>query len=360
MTKRRTALELLVVGLSAFVANAIMAYLVVFRLNLFLTDAMARTRSAWQVFFSGEPKLANVGFVWAPLPTLLQLPFVLIPPLRYKGLSGNLVTVLAGAASAMLVALFLRRTKLPALLRWLMVAAFVLNPMVIFYSSNGMSEMVVILFVLAATYLYIRWHETGLWTYLAGAGAATGAAFLARYDALFVAVALTMAIGLEALVRRPDRPRFSESSVLMFGAPVAYIVALWIASNWAIMGDPLFFARSIYSNAGQIGYQLTIYTNLVPLKGNLVARRMALAGSAGYRVVSDSVLGGERICRAVGPVSALLHHGHPHGVRAGRRHPSAIRSMANSSGSCLACRPGCLRLQFGPGDAPAHRMGAVE
>ena len=95
--------EILALGLMALMFNTFMIYVVVFRLNLFLTDAMARTRSAWQVFFSYEPKLAYIGFIWAPLPTILQLPLVLIPWLRYKGLSGNVVTALCGAGSAMLL-----------------------------------------------------------------------------------------------------------------------------------------------------------------------------------------------------------------------------------------------------------------
>ena len=90
--------EILSLGLMTLTFNAFMIYVVVFRLNLFLTDAMARTRSAWQVFFSYEPKLAYIGFIWAPLPTILQLPLVLIPWLRYKGLSSNVVTALCGAA----------------------------------------------------------------------------------------------------------------------------------------------------------------------------------------------------------------------------------------------------------------------
>ncbi|MBI5081219.1 MAG: hypothetical protein HZC38_16865 [Chloroflexi bacterium] len=268
--------ELLALGLMTLTFNAFMIYVVVFRLNLFLTDAMARTRSAWQVFFSAEPKLAYIGFIWAPLPTILQLPFVLIPWLRYKGLSGNVVTALCGAGAAMVLMLLLRRVEIPNVLRWLFVGVFIFNPIIAFYSSNGMSEMVLILCVLIVAYCYVRWHETrGQWTYLTGCSIAASFAFLARYDAAFFIVILTLAVALQAFVWYSETPYITESTILMFGAPIGYVMFLWILSNWIIMGDPLFFARSTYSNAGQIGYQLTLLPWLLPIKGNLAASLQA-------------------------------------------------------------------------------------
>ena len=268
--------EILSLGLMALTFNAFMIYVVVFRLNLFLTDAMARTRSAWQVFFSYEPKLAYIGFIWAPLPTILQLPLVLIPWLRYKGLSSNVVTALCGAGAAMVLMLLLRRVQMPNVLRWLFVLVFIFNPVIAFYSSNGMSEMVLILCVLFVSYFYLRWHETrGNWVYLTGCSIAASFAFLARYDAAFFVAILTFAVALQSFVWYSETPYVTESSILMFGAPIAYVVFLWILSNWVIMGDPLFFARSTYSNAGQIGYQLTLLPWLLPIKGNLEASLQA-------------------------------------------------------------------------------------
>jgi len=264
--------EMAALGLTALTFNAFMIYVVVFRLNLFLTDAMARTRSAWQVFFSYEPKLAYIGFIWAPLPTILQLPLVLIPWLRYKGLSGNVVTALVGTGAAMVLMLLLRRVQMPNGLRWLFVLVFMLNPVIAFYSSNGMSEMVLILCVLFVSYFYMRWHETkGNWVYLTGCSIAASFAFLARYDAAFFIVILTLAVALQAFVWYFETPYITESSILLFAAPIGYVMFLWILSNWVIMGDPLFFARSTYSNAGQIGYQLTLLPWLLPIKGNLEA-----------------------------------------------------------------------------------------
>src|SRR3990172_4546739 len=113
--------EVLLMGLIVLAINLFMVYVVVFEVGFFLPDATSRTRAVWQVFYSNEPKLSNIGFVWTPLPALLQLPLVLIPGLRTKGLSGNIVTAVMGTFAALVLLVFLRRVKLDVVMRWLVV-----------------------------------------------------------------------------------------------------------------------------------------------------------------------------------------------------------------------------------------------
>lgn len=269
--RKRIDLEFWLAGLFSLVIFGAVIYLLVFHLQVFLTDSMARTRSAWQVFLSNEPKLENVGFVWAPLPTLLQVPLVWIAALRYKGISGNIVTALCGAGSVQVLLLFLRQTRLPVVPRWLLLLVYIFNPMILFYAANGMSEMVLILFVLLTAYFYLRWNQTKRWKYLSACGMATSMAFLARYDASFMAVVITLFIGIGGFVLKRRNLAYAESLLLLYAVPVAYITGLWVFLNWIIMGDPLYFMRSDYSNAGQIGYQLAMLPELIPLKYNALA-----------------------------------------------------------------------------------------
>jgi hypothetical protein len=266
----KTDWEFWLVGLISLIIFLAVAYYLAFQLNVFLTDAMARTRSAWQVFFSSEPKMANIGFVWAPLPTILQLPLVLIPLFRIKGISGNIVTAICGAGSVQVLFLFLRQIKLPKIVTYLLLLLFIANPMILFYSSNGMSEMVLELFIMLTVYYYLRWNQTHQWIFLTGCGVVTSLAFLSRYDASFVAMAVTIFIGIDAIIRNRKKLAYAESVMLLYVSPVVYVVSLWIFLNWLIMGDPLYFARSDYSNAGQIGYQLALLPGLLPLKHNLI------------------------------------------------------------------------------------------
>src|SRR5688500_4870609 len=88
---------------SVLILNLIAVWFVVDRLQLLPGDALARTYLAWRVLLGEEKKLANIGFVWTPLPSILQLPLVLLPPLRFHALSGNLITAVAGAGNVVVL-----------------------------------------------------------------------------------------------------------------------------------------------------------------------------------------------------------------------------------------------------------------
>ena len=275
MRGRRFDREAVIVWVSLFALYLALGYFLQARLNLFVGDALARSYSARSVLFGHEPKIANIGFIWAPLPTLLQIPLLLFPPFRYRALTAAVVTAGTSAGIAVLILLFLRRAPLPRPVRWLIVAAYALNPYVLLYSSNGMSEMTLIFFTMLALYYYWRWIEEGHWLFLSATGVAAGLAGLSRYDGLFAIATLGLAIAVETLAQQPDHPLYSESSLLVYGAPPVYGFSLWILANWIIEGDPLFFARSETSAAGRIGGTLLGREWVVPLKGNLLGTAQA-------------------------------------------------------------------------------------
>src|SRR4051812_9963151 len=110
-------------------------YKVVVEQHLVNFDALARLAHAFFVWFNSPPKLAAVGFVWPPFQTLVFLPFAAIKPLA---------TSLAAlpAMSAFFMALtmtVLNRAGVLVHMRWFMrypiIAAFALNPMILFYGT---------------------------------------------------------------------------------------------------------------------------------------------------------------------------------------------------------------------------------
>lgn len=244
---------------------------VVNRLHFFAGDAVARAFSAQAILLGSEPKLANVGFVWAPLPVLLQVPLLMLPALRNDGLAGNVLTALSGAGTALVLLLFMRRAGVPLLARWLLVGAYLLNPMVLLYSVNGMSEMVLLFLSVLALYLYRRWQASDRWSDLGAAGLAAGLACLARYDGVLLAAIMALVIGLQAVGRRPDNLHYAQSALLLFGAPVVYLGSLWIMANWMIMADPLFFVHSPLSLAARLPSLLAGREWIVALKDNVLA-----------------------------------------------------------------------------------------
>ena len=72
-------------------------------------DAMSRLASALSVLHSADPKLANIGFVWPPLPSLLDVIWTVFypvwPGIVSRGVAAALTTAIcAGLAAAVLLA----------------------------------------------------------------------------------------------------------------------------------------------------------------------------------------------------------------------------------------------------------------
>ena len=113
--------------------------------KILLGDAMSRTANAFYVFYSIPHKLTSMGLVWNPLPSVIQLPFVLLSklwrPLVTKGISMAFATALFqawGVKALYRTFHVLNCRERDALLITLLYA---LNPYVVFYGANGMSEI---------------------------------------------------------------------------------------------------------------------------------------------------------------------------------------------------------------------------
>ncbi len=233
--------------------NLAWAWVVLVRWGLIPADAAARTLLAAQVFFGRDPKLANLGFVWLPLPALLQLPLVVVPGLWPTGLAGAAVSALGGALAGGLIndtARFLGWGRA----RHLLVAAFALNPAVIYLSASGLTEPLLMAAALGQVRCFLGWAEAERRAdrrqavgWLVGLGLSSGAAVLTRYEGWVLSGAVALMVGLTALKR--GGPQVAEAAVLVYGAPPAYAAFLWVFFNWLIMGDPLYFLRGPYAAA---------------------------------------------------------------------------------------------------------------
>ena len=271
MSRFRHIFEPASAGLLALSLYLAVAGQLAFRVQAFSVDAMARNNDARLILFAREPKIANVGFVWMPLPVFAQLPFALVPSLQAHGLAGSFVTALMGASLCALLMYFLRQLGVPPLGRWPLIAAFGLNPMLIMYAANGMSEMSLAFFSVLMVWFYWQWRSDQSWRSLAGAGLAAMLACLVRYEAIVMVAVLSVLIAVETLVRRPHARRIVESALLVFALPTLYTQVVWLGAMWLIMGDPLYFARGDMSNAARVGYQVVDKPWLLPAQGHLLA-----------------------------------------------------------------------------------------
>jgi hypothetical protein len=109
-------------------------------------DALSRATNALQVLHSKEPSLAVIGFVWMPLPSLIELLWVsffpLWPQIVSSGFASTLTTALAGGATAALLLYTARRLGLSDRLGW--AFALVVTYLLVPRPSGAPSDFIVV------------------------------------------------------------------------------------------------------------------------------------------------------------------------------------------------------------------------
>lgn len=279
----RTAVELpalsverlLIFGIAAITFLALAAALV-FRYRVYFSDALSRAYIAASIVLSEPPSLANIGFIWSPLPSVVQMPFVLVPPFLANGFSPNIPTALSAAGSLVLLNELLRpwvperRYRLPLLL------AYQLHPMILLYAVNGMSEQLLIFFTLGCMLLMqdVLLNDWTFRSYLkaTATGFLAAAAFLTRYEGFALGVVLAMMIAVApVLLRRWRIPTEIEAALLSYSVPFVYAVFIWFFFNWTIMGNPVHFLVGPGSNREQAAALVAANPFIAGLASNLPA-----------------------------------------------------------------------------------------
>jgi 4-amino-4-deoxy-L-arabinose transferase-like glycosyltransferase len=250
-------------------------------LNLWLGDlngdAISRVANAYYVLFSRDPHLAAMGFVWNPLPSMLELPLVamkgIAPALVRDGLASVVMSAAFAAVGAWYLVHLAAQLGLPRWSRLLVALLYQLNPMILMYSANGMTDVPLVtcgIAVVALVHEYLREERLSS---LVLAALWLAAAFLIRYEA--VALGSLAALGLivaKVLERRPRQE--IESLILVFLLPIVYAGFLWMFFNWLIMKNPIYFFTSSYGNASQT------------ISGGSVDRALQLAHHSLYYTIS--------------------------------------------------------------------------
>jgi hypothetical protein len=253
-----------------FLLFVAVACYMVFGLHFLYGDALSRTFHAYAVFFGNDPKLAAIGLVWPPVPTLVQLPFVLIAPLNTYGIAGNLTSALFMAGTLLVLYKVCRLLHVGVVGSLVLVALCMSNPMILFYGSNGMSEAVALFFYMLSIYYLVRYLSERRILPLINMGMSVGLAIMSRWEMVVLAIVCAGSIAIAAFLQKTKKPlAHSESRLLIYGSPVAFAVAVWLMLNMLIMGDPLHFMKSVYSNTAQSANLLHENNSFARLQGNL-------------------------------------------------------------------------------------------
>jgi hypothetical protein len=113
--------------------------------------------------------------------------------------------------------------------------------------------------ILWALFYFINWMENSRSISLYKTAFALAFAFLTRYEAGFLSIGFALADAIITIVYKKkegeSRKELMEHVLaveIVLLLPFVYSVFIWIVANWIIMGDPLYFTHSMYSNTGQM------------------------------------------------------------------------------------------------------------
>jgi hypothetical protein len=238
----------------------ILGAVVILGAHSIIGDAWSRVANAYYVMFSRDPHLAAIGFVWNPLPSIAVLPLLplklLWPDIVATGFAGSIVSAACMAAAVWQVHAMAEDWRVG---RWAGLAVtllFALNPMILYYGANGMSEAMFILTMLICVRYLTRWAADGGVVPLAIAGVAMAAAYLTRYEAAAAAAGGLLAVLILSALRHSgsSRDRLEEGLAdgVVFAAPFVTVFIGWAVASWLIVHDPFEQFTSVYGVVSQL------------------------------------------------------------------------------------------------------------
>ena len=254
MTRRMMATIFVV----AFLAYLAVGLYLAMGAHFFIGDSLSRVQSAQSVLFSRDPHVSAIGFIFTPLTALVQLPLTALTPwwhpMTTEAVSASIMSAAFMAGSVMQVAGIARDRALPAGLATGVIACYALNPMIVFYAANGMSEAPYLFFLAWASRRLIRWVDSDDVHDLVTAGVALGFAYLTRYDGAAAAAAAGLMVGVVTWRRRDRANRTSRVilDVAIVGAPSVLAFLGWAITSWLITGNAFAQFTSEYGNSAII------------------------------------------------------------------------------------------------------------
>lgn len=243
-------------------------------------DALARLVSAYLVFYGKEVKLATIGFVWPPIPTLLILPFAAVKALVHSWLAVVIVSSLAMSAACIAIDRIAELCGLSRFWRFITFILFATNPLIVVFAINGMSEAILIAATLGGCYWLLRFWSSDRNMHLLVASGFFSLLPLIRYEAAVLTAGAALVILLQTWIKGRNRfqgeayRNYVEGRLLGYSGLAVYPLFLWAVTSWFIMGNPIYFLandRSALSLAeGQLGGYGSLVTGIVTGLGTVL------------------------------------------------------------------------------------------
>jgi hypothetical protein len=256
----RALTESRVIDAVVLIIYFIVAQQLTFHYSVIYGDAVSRMANAFYVLYSRDPHIAAIGFVWNPLQSIADL-FPLLfkdlwSPLATRDMAGCIVSALSMMGAVHQSRAAFHEWGVSRLPRIVLTVLFAINPMILLFSANGMSEAL-FLFTLVATARYLaRWIRHGDTRSLVYSAVALGLCYLARNEAVFAAAlggTLVTAVSFRrATGERRPRIMIGLTDLTVFLLPVILTFAGWAMASLVIVGQPFAQLQSVYGTSSQI------------------------------------------------------------------------------------------------------------
>ncbi len=208
--------------------------------TLYYGDAEAHLNIARRIVDSRTPGYDQIGTVWLPLPELLALPLVRDDRLWRNGLAGAIPSSLCFVLAGCFLFAAMRRATNSTAAAIAAVGLLTLNPNLLYLQSTPMTEPVFLAGFMALFYCTVLFRETQSLGTVIGAGFASLAASLSRYEGWFLIPFVTLYFLIVARRRR-------LVAAVLFGM-IASLGPLWcFAHNWWLYSNPFEFFNGPYA-----------------------------------------------------------------------------------------------------------------
>ena len=246
------------VGLITGLFYATAAVLLDFHYRVFPPDAVFRMANGFYVLYSRHFHLAAIGFVWNPLTSVADMVPLLLKdiwhPLVSRDVAASLTSVIAMTGAVHQLRSMIKEWGVQRTPRLVLIALFALNPMVIYYSANGMSEALY-LFTTIGTARYLRrWFAEDDLRSLVNAGGMLALCYLAREEGVAIAVFSGLLVLMVSVLRSKGQHRVHTAltDVTVYLLPVITSFVAWAFASLVITGSAFDQFTSQYGNSAQI------------------------------------------------------------------------------------------------------------
>jgi Dolichyl-phosphate-mannose-protein mannosyltransferase len=227
--------------------------------TLYYGDAEAHLNIARRIVDSRTPGYDQIGSPWLPLPAALTLLLVRYDPWWRNGLAGAIPSSACFVLAGVFLFAAVRRAMNSSAAAAAALGIFALNPNLLYLQSTPMTESVFLAGFMAVLYCTVLFRDTqSLWA-VGGAGMASLAASLSRYEGWFLIPFVTLYFLFVARRRR-------LVAALVFGAIASLGPLYWLAHNWWLYSNPLEFYNGPYSAKGI--YQRALDRHMPPSPGD--------------------------------------------------------------------------------------------